>query len=782
MKKIIFTSSLFFATCILQAQTTVTTTGGTANYVTKFSGTATVVNSSIFDDGSKIGLFTAAPDQIFELLHSTPYVRLRDNNNTTDVNGTCVIEFGQESGGAWSRTSYIGDGFSGVRALGIVLENSTDFLISSNANPSANPGLFFENSNQYVGINTLTPGSELDVKGTLRLSGSTSGYVGFAPAAAAGSTTYTLPSADGSPGQFLQTNSGVLSWQTPTTSGTAWQLTGNSGTTDGTNFLGTTAAAGDKPLNFRVNNEKAGRIDNAGPTFLGYQAGNSNTATTNTGIGYKALYTNTSYGYNTAMGWEALYCNSTGNSNTAIGTQALMANTTGINNTAVGGGALIVNMTGNYNTGIGVLALAECYSGEYNVASGYQALYSNSSGWGNTADGYQSLFASTGYLNTAIGYTALSSNTTGYYNTALGYALLSNTTGHGNTAVGLSSLFGNITGNYNTALGYHADVSSDDLFGATAIGYNATTDSDDQIYIGTSANSQNVGGYDGWQQFSDKRFKENIIEDIPGLSFIIKLRPVTYTVNTVKLDEFMGIKQRMDTTKDVEAQDRYYQRLKEVSLERRTGFIAQEVDSLAQKIGYNFDGVHVPSDASTNNYTISYATFVVPLVKAVQEQQKIIDSLMQHQKTTDSLQTATINSLLIHQATTDSLLTILQNCCLQGALNKPMQDNGLQLQDYPETLLQVELVNNSQLILYQNEPNPFGDNTAIRYFIPENTKGNIFIVFYDMYGKEIKKTDVTTKGFGNINVNTENLASGIYSYSLIVNDKVIDTKKMMKNN
>lgn len=54
-----------------------------------------------------------------------------------------------------------------------------------------------------------------NVNGTLRLSGSTSGYVGLAPAAAAGSTTYTLPSADGSDGQFLKTNgSGTLSWAT----------------------------------------------------------------------------------------------------------------------------------------------------------------------------------------------------------------------------------------------------------------------------------------------------------------------------------------------------------------------------------------------------------------------------------------------------------------------------------------------------------------------------------------------------------------------------------------
>ena len=74
-----------------------------------------------------------------------------------------------------------------------------------------------------IGIGTTSPGSTLDIKGTLRLSGSTSGYVGLQPAAAAGSTTYTLPSADGTGGQQLTTNgAGLLSWsnQTGTTTNT----------------------------------------------------------------------------------------------------------------------------------------------------------------------------------------------------------------------------------------------------------------------------------------------------------------------------------------------------------------------------------------------------------------------------------------------------------------------------------------------------------------------------------------------------------------------------------
>ncbi len=71
-----------------------------------------------------------------------------------------------------------------------------------------------------IGIGTASPGSALDLKGTLRLSGATSGYVGLAPAAAAGSTTYTLPAADGTSGQVLTTNGGgTLSWAEATGNG-----------------------------------------------------------------------------------------------------------------------------------------------------------------------------------------------------------------------------------------------------------------------------------------------------------------------------------------------------------------------------------------------------------------------------------------------------------------------------------------------------------------------------------------------------------------------------------
>ncbi len=70
----------------------------------------------------------------------------------------------------------------------------------------------------------------------------------------------------------------------------------------------------------------------------------------------------------------------------------------------------------------------------------------------------------------------------------------------------------------------------------------------------------------------------------------------------------------------------YAKALKEKEAISYTGFIAQEVEEAARKTEYNFSGVHKPTNEK-DNYALSYAEFVVPLVKAVQEQQQMIDLL-----------------------------------------------------------------------------------------------------------------------------------------------------------
>jgi hypothetical protein len=83
------------------------------------------------------------------------------------------------------------------------------FTVTGGATGNA-PTLYALGSDTDISINITPKGA-----GALRITGSTSGYVGLKAAATAGSTTYTLPSADGSSGQFLSTNgSGTLSWAT----------------------------------------------------------------------------------------------------------------------------------------------------------------------------------------------------------------------------------------------------------------------------------------------------------------------------------------------------------------------------------------------------------------------------------------------------------------------------------------------------------------------------------------------------------------------------------------
>src|SRR5205085_6274713 len=59
---------------------------------------------------------------------------------------------------------------------------------------------------------------------------------------------------------------------------------------------------------------------------------------------------------------------------------------------------------------------------------------------------------------------------------------------------------------------------------------------------------------------------------------------------------------------------------------RYTGFVAQEVEQAAKKLGYDFSGVDVPKEKD-GLYGLRYEELVVPLVKAVQEQQKRIRAL-----------------------------------------------------------------------------------------------------------------------------------------------------------
>jgi flagellar biosynthesis chaperone FliJ len=99
---------------------------------------------------------------------------------------------------------------------------------------------------------------------------------------------------------------------------------------------------------------------------------------------------------------------------------------------------------------------------------------------------------------------------------------------------------------------------------------------------------------------------------------------VTYKVDYAKLDDVMGF-----AAKARENQDPIYEaHVAALSREVRTGFLAQEVEEAAAAVGYAFSGVDKPKNEN-DHYGLRYAEFVVPLVKATQEQQATIEELRQ---------------------------------------------------------------------------------------------------------------------------------------------------------
>ena len=310
---------------------------------------------------------------------------------------------------------------------------------------------------------------------------------------------------------------------------------------------------------------------------------------------------------NLGLGKDALTANISGNNNSAIGLSALVSNTGGIGNSAFGLMTLFSNTNGLFNTAVGTKALYT-NTGNYNTACGYQTLYANTTGYNNSATGLQALFSNTtGYDQDAHGYQSLYYNTTGNYNVAVGKsALYSNTTGSNNVAFGFEAgNFGN-TNSSCTYIGYQSRNTGAGIFtNSTALGNQSVISADNQVRIG-NASVTSIGGVVAWTNVSDKRFKTNITENVPGLDFIMQLRPVVYNLDIEKINLFLGVKEADIVTAT------------EVDKIHQSGFIAQEVEHAANNIGYEFSGIDKPNN-SNDYYGLRYAEFVVPLVKAVQE-------------------------------------------------------------------------------------------------------------------------------------------------------------------
>ena len=85
---------------------------------------------------------------------------------------------------------------------------------------------------------------------------------------------------------------------------------------------------------------------------------------------------------------------------------------------------------------------------------------------------------------------------------------------------------------------------------------------------------------------------------------------------------------------------------------------------------------------------------------------------------------------------------------------------------------------NSGYFISEPKPNPAGDKTLISYSLPFNS-GNASLMVTDLSGKQLQTIPVTEKQ-GEMTINTSQLSTGMYLFTLTQNNRKLSTRKLIK--
>jgi hypothetical protein len=380
---------------------------------------------------------------------------------------------------------------------------------------------------------------------------------------------YTFPLVDGTTNQVLATDgAGQISWADG-----GWSLSGNAGTTPGTNFLGTTD---NKDLIFKTNNVQTGFISDDG---LSIQFGSG------AGSGSAAQSYTTYIGVNSGFG--------------ATGTS--FSNFIGVSSGYQATNVIHSNFMGS----AGFAATNADHSNFFGNQAGYQAVNaSNSNFFGNQA-GYQDGFIGAPVVNNSnfFGQEAGKFATNSSYSNFFGYRTGNGATNAANSIfIGSSAGYGDTVDNttdpddYSILIGNNSGTNGYE--NSIAIGAYATNTASNQFMIGSATRPINEviirgagasctidnniygDGSTGLNCSSDERLKTNIT-------------PLSSVIDTLSHVETVTYNWKANPTGT-----------------QQIGFLAQNLEQYyPQLVQQGFDGY----------YQVNYAAMTPILVEAIRE-------------------------------------------------------------------------------------------------------------------------------------------------------------------
>lgn len=290
------------------------------------------------------------------------------------------------------------------------------------------------------------------------------------------------------------------------------------------------------------------------------------------------------------------------------------------------------------------------------------------------------------------------------------------------------------------------------------------------VFGQATGGTQNWAGYfvgdvyiSGTYGPSDQLLKENVAALEHADSIIELLNPVTFDFKTTDYPQLS------------------------LPEGNQMGLIAQQVEQVLPNIvnentsPAQYDSLGNVVAASVTFKTVDY-TKMIPLLIAGHQQQEAIIEVQAEELAANHVM---IDSLTTVVDDLSNRLTQLENC-LSGILpylcqlsQSAVETNDPAVQDHIRAQLSVKLTNRDAIILDQNVPNPFAEQTVINFSIPESVQ-KAQIHFYNGEGRLMQSVDVVERGAGGLTVFGSDLSSGVYTYTLVADGQIVATKKMVK--